>query len=61
VAEDQNQKKNRLVLGNHKEDTHKHNHGQLPPGLLNLPHEEAAWEPAQEAYELNVEQADIEE
>jgi len=50
-------------LGNHKEDTHKHNHGQLPPGLLNLPHERgAAWEAAQEEpYELGVEQADIEE
>ena len=51
------------MLGNHKEDTHKHNHGQLPPALLNLPHEkEAAWEAAQEEpYELDVEQADIEE
>jgi hypothetical protein len=50
------------VLGNHKEDRHKHNHGQLPPEL-NLPHErEAAWEAAQEEpYVLGVEQADIEE
>jgi len=52
-----------VVLGNHKEDTHRHNHGLLPPGLLDLPHErEAAWEAAQEEpYELGVEQADIEE
>jgi len=52
-----------VVLGNHKEDTHKHNHGQLPPALLDLPHErEAAWEAAQEEpYEQDVEQADIEE
>jgi hypothetical protein len=50
-----------VVPGN-KEDTHKHNHGQLPPEL-NLPHErEVAWEAAQEEpYELDVEQADIEE
>ena len=50
------------MLGNHKGDTHKHNHGQLPLGLQNLPHErEAAWGVAQEEpYELGVEQADIE-
>lgn len=50
------------MLDNHKEDTHKHNHGQLPLGL-NLPRErEAAWEAAQEEpYEQGVEQADIEE
>jgi hypothetical protein len=54
---------NKLVLGSHKEDTHKHNHGLLPPGLLDLPHErEAAWEAAQEEpYEQGVEQAEIEE
>jgi len=52
-----------IMLGNHKEDTHKHNHGQLPPALLDLPHErEAAWGAAQEEpCELDVEQADIEE
>ena len=51
------------MLGNHKEDTHKHNHGLLPLGLLNHLHEkEAAWEAAQEEpCELGVEQADIEE
>ena len=45
------------MLGSHKEDTHKHNHGLLPPVLLDLPHErEAAWEAAQEEpYELGVE------
>ena len=47
---------NGLVLGNHKEDKHKHNHVQQP-GLLNLPHKRAgAWEEGQEEpYELGVE------
>lgn len=51
------------MLGNHKEDTHKHNHEQLPLELRDLPHErEAAWEAAQEEpYEPGAEQADIEE
>jgi hypothetical protein len=51
------------VLGNHKEDTHKHNHVKLQPVLLNLPHKRAAeWEAVQEEpYELDAEQADVEE
>jgi hypothetical protein len=54
---------NRLVLGSHKEDKHKHNHVLRQPGPLNLLHKrEAAWEEGQEEpYELGVEQADVEE
>ena len=54
---------NRLVLGNHKEDKHRHNHVQLQPGLLNLPHRRAAaWAEEQaEPCELGAEQADVEE
>jgi len=31
-----------VVLGNHKEDRHKHSHVKLLPGLLNLPHRRVA-------------------